>query len=141
MIFCYLIFSFTIYSSTSFDISLRENIGFDFLCTENGFYWSRCYFTMNVFIYWWHHMTFPHWKMILLDAFIIWCSLSKLVNTSLYFFPSFSKTGLFNLSILYANANELMKLLTVSNINTLLYHHSDYLQGIFILIIAIFNWV
>ena len=102
MIFCYLIFSFTIYSSTSFDTSLRKNIDFDFLCTENGFYWSRCYFTMNVFIYWWHNMTLPHCKMILLDAFIIWCSLSKLVNTSLYFFPSFSKTGLFNLSILYA---------------------------------------
>ena len=41
--------------------SLRENIVFNFMFTENRSYWSTCYFTFqgtNLFISWWHIYSF-----------------------------------------------------------------------------------
>ena len=80
--------------------------------TENRFYWSTCYFIFkgtNFFIYWWHNMTFPFWKMVLADAFVIWYFLNELIITSLYFFTSFLKTNLFWFSIFWAFGYELTK--------------------------------
>ena len=47
----------------------------NFMFIENRFYWSTCYFLHKgtiFFIYWWHNVTFLFWKMILVDAFVIW---------------------------------------------------------------------
>ena len=34
----------------------------------------------NAFIYWWHNMTFPCWKMFIVDVFLIWYSLNELIS-------------------------------------------------------------
>ena len=83
--------------------SIRENSVFNFMFTENWFYRSTTYLIfkgMNIFFYWWDNMTFPFWKMVLVNAFVIWYSLNELINTSLYFFTRFLKTDLFWLLIL-----------------------------------------
>ena len=41
-----------------------KHSAFNFIFTENRFYWST---STNFFIYWWHNMSFPFWKMVLLD--------------------------------------------------------------------------
>ena len=95
-----------------------KNCVFNFMFTENGFYWSACYSIFkgtNFFIYWWQNMTIPCWKMVLVDAFIIWYSLNEFINTSLYFFTSFLKINLFCSSIIWAFGYELSKPLISSN--------------------------
>ena len=103
----------------------RKESVFNFMFTENRFYWSTCYFIFKgtiFFIYWWHNMTFPFWKMVLLDAFVIWYFLNELINTSLYFFPSFLKTNLFWFSILWAFGYELTKPIIINNIQVPCYN-------------------
>ena len=116
-----------------------------FLITENRFYWSTCYFIFkgtNFFIYWWHNITFPFWKMVLVDAFVIWYFLNKLISTSLYFFMSFLKTNLFWFSIFSAFGSELTKTLIINNIQVPYYNMTVMIifKGIIIFITAAFNW-
>ena len=102
----------------------RKQSVFNFMFTENRFYWSTCYFIFagsNLFIYWWHNMTFPFWKMVLVDAFVIWYFLNELIRTSFYFFTNFLKTNvfMFQFSVLWVFGYELMKPLIINNIRVL----------------------
>ena len=123
MFFHYLTFSFTIYIFTSFIILIWYTVqGKHRLWIHMHRKWilqTSMLFYYEFYISWWHNVTLLFCKMILLDGFIICYSLSKFVNTSLYFLISFSTTGLFDLSIFHAYA--MMKLLTVRNINALCY--------------------
>ena len=97
---------------------------------------------INILIYWWHNMTFPFWKMVLVDAFVLWYSQNELINTSLHFFLSFLKINLFWLSKLLAFKYELTKSLTNKtqlpcyNITIMIIH-----KGVIIFITATFNWI
>ena len=49
--------------------------------TKNRFYWSTCDFILMVQIFsFTDDMTFPSWKMVPVDAFVIWYSLNELIN-------------------------------------------------------------
>ena len=122
----------------------RKQSVFNFMFTESRFYWSTCYFVFkgtNFFIYRWHKMTFPFWKMVLVDAFVIWYFLNELINTSLYF-TNFLKTNLFWFSIFWAFGYELTKPLITNNIQVPFYNMTVMIiyKGIIIFIIAAFNW-
>ena len=62
----------------NYKVFFRRKHGiFNFMFTENWFFWSTCYFIFkdaNFFIYWSYNMTLPFWKMVLVDAFLIWYS-------------------------------------------------------------------
>ena len=122
----------------------RRQSVFNFMFTENKFYWPTCYFIFkgtNFFIYWWHNMTFPFWKLVLVDAFVIWYFLNELINTSLYFFTSFLKTNLFWFLIFWAFEYELMKPLIINNIQVPCYMIIMIIyKGIIIFITAAFKW-
>ena len=93
------------------------------------------------FIYWLHNMIFPFWKMVLVDAFIIWYSLNELINTSLYFFTGFVKTDLFWFLLLWVF--ELMKALIINNIEVPCYNMTKMTtcKAIVIFITATFDWI
>ena len=123
----------------------RKQSVFNLMFPENRFYWSTCYFIFkgtNFFIYWWHNMIFRFWKMVLVDAFVIWYVLIELINTSLYFFTSLLKTNLFWFSIFWAFGYELMMPLIINIIQVLYYNMAVMItyKGIIIFITAAFNW-
>ena len=120
----------------------RKESVFNFMFTENRFYWSTYYFifeSTNFFIYWWHNMTFPFWKMVLVDVFVIWYFLNKLINSSLYFFTSFLKTSLFWFLIFWAF--ELTKPLIIKNIQVPCYNMTVMIiyKGIIIFLTVAFS--
>ena len=122
----------------------RKESVFNFMFTENRFYWSTYYFifeSTNFFIYWWHNMTFPFWKMVLVDVFVIWYFLNKLINSSLYFFTSFLKTSLFWFLIFWAFGYELTKPLIIKNIQVPRYNMTVMIiyKGIIIFLTVAFS--
>ena len=82
--------------------------------TKNGFNQSICYFIFKgiKFFTCWHDLSML--KKRCCGCF--WYSLNELINTILYFFVSFVKTGLFWFSILWTFGYELTKLLIINNI-------------------------
>ena len=123
----------------------RKYSVFNFMFTENGFYWSTCYFIFkgtNFLIYSWHNMNFPFWEMVLVDAFVIWYYLNEFLSTNLYFFTSFLKKNLSWFSIVWAFGYELTKPLIVINILIPCYDMiiMTIYKGI-IFITATFNWI
>ena len=124
----------------------RKQSVLNFMFTENRFYWSTCYFILKgaiFFIYWWHNMTFSFWKMVLMDAFVIWYLLNELSNTSLYFFTRFLITNLFWFSILWAFRYELTNSLIINNIYVFCYNMTPMIiyKGIIIFITRAFTWI
>ena len=97
----------------------------------------------NFFMYWKHSITFPLWKMVPVDAFVIWHSLNELISTSLYFIADFLQTNLFLFSILWAYGYEMTKPLILSNIEVPCYNVTLTIiyKGIIVFFTATFNWI
>ena len=98
---------------------------------------------MNFSIYSWHNMTFPFWKMVFVDVFVIWNFLNELINTSLYFLMCFLKTNLLWFSIFWTFGSGLLKPLIMDNIEVFCYNMTIMIayKGIAIFITATFNWI
>ena len=123
--------------------SLRENIVLLNSCSLKIVF-PICYFIFkgtNFFIYWWHRLTFPFWKMVFADVLVIWYFLNELINTSLHFFTSFLKTNLCWFSILWAFGYELS--LIINNIQVPCYNMTEMIiyKRIIKFITATFNWI
>ena len=100
----------------------RKHSVFNFMFTENRFYWSICYFIFKGYkfflftdsITWLFHS--PKWFLWIPWYVVIWYSLNEFLNTNFYFFMSFLKTNLFWFSIIWAFRYELKKPLIINNI-------------------------